>query len=322
MIVDVKQAAVGKWASVLNSLGIDQKHFSGRHGPCPQCGGKDRFRWSRAKEWAHCNQCGSMSAMDLAIAYTGKPFKELAIEIKPILGHVKMTTTPEFKNDEIEKNKARLQAIHKGLSSLSGSCPASTYIASRGLSVLPEKDSYYHSGVPYYEDGNKIGQFNSIVSVFRNANGETCSYHITYLSDDGKTKRDISVPKKILPAIRPLAGSSIKLFNPVNGVLAVAEGIETALAVHQLEGVPVWATGNAQLMSVMEFPEDLKELWIYADSDANYTGQKAAYTLANRAALKGIKTRVCIIQDGEKWLTDRGVKADFLDYLLLQKEAA
>ena len=319
-LVDVKTLAAGRWASVFNLLGLDSKYLSGKHGPCPLCGtGKDRFRFNRATEHAHCNHCGSFGPMDFAIAWTGKPYREAVKDVKQVLGVAKVENI-QFQANDYEKNQNRLKQIHKKLQVLAKSENALRYFAQRGLAVIPEKDCYFCQSLAYYEDGHSTGEYSAIVSVFRNVNEETSSYHITYL--DGSKKAEVSSPKKILPAIRPLTGSSIQLFKPEKGVLAVAEGIETALAVHQLEGLPVWAAGNAQLMAAFEIPETIEELWIYADSDANFTGQKAAYILANRAALKGIKTRVCMIQDGEKWLTDKGVSADFLDYLILQNPIA
>jgi len=318
MIIDIKQAAVGKWASINAMLGIDQKYFNGKHQDCPICkDGKDRFRWNKQTEYAHCNQCGSLSGIDLAIAFTGKSFREIAPEIKQnYLGIATMTVTPEFNDSDLDKNKRRLEGIHKTLSVLGKHTDSLQYLGKRGLSVMPDKDCYFSTSVPYYEDGKKVGDYQALCSAFRNIAGEMCSYHVTYI--DKGNKADVSSPKKILPSIRKLSGSAIQLFNPVDGVIGVAEGIETALAVHELEGLPMWATGNAQLMMAMEFPEGLKQLHIYADSDKSFTGQNAAYSLARRAVNAGIEVRVNLLVD-QDWLVDSGVKYDFLDYLILKK---
>lgn len=42
---DVMAAARGRWASVLGKLGVRVELLTGRHGPCPGCGGRDRFRF-------------------------------------------------------------------------------------------------------------------------------------------------------------------------------------------------------------------------------------------------------------------------------------
>lgn len=310
MIIDIKQAAVGKWASILTLMGIDETAFSGRHGPCPICGGKDRFRFNRQTEVCHCNQCGSLGGMDLAMAYTGRPFKELAIEIKTnFLGVAKVTTAP---TPDTEKTKAFLKRIHGTLSPITGFDCTGTYLNARGITSTPAQNCWQTEHLAYFQDGVKQGDHPAMVAAFRNLQGALSTYHVTYLDNKGN-KANVASPKKIMPTLIPLTGCSIQLFK-ADKVLAIAEGIETALAVHDLEGVPVWASGNAQLMAAMEIPESVEELLIYADSDPSFTGQKAAYTLANKYALKGLKVRVNTLLD-KNWLLDSGDKYDFLDYL-------
>ena len=41
----VKELARGRWPSVLASLDVDAELLNNRHGPCPGCGGRDRFRF-------------------------------------------------------------------------------------------------------------------------------------------------------------------------------------------------------------------------------------------------------------------------------------
>lgn len=59
---DVAAAASGRWREVLLSLcpGLSDDSLSGYHGPCPKCGGTDRFRVFTDFEQsggAHCNKC-------------------------------------------------------------------------------------------------------------------------------------------------------------------------------------------------------------------------------------------------------------------------
>lgn len=319
-LTDIKVECAGRWSSVLTNIGIDAEYLSGKHGPCPVCGGKDRFRWSHKREMAYCSGCGHKSPLDLAIAYLGRPFKETAAEIRQILGVTTMETAAPAADDR-EKNEKRIRDIHKGLKVITPDSVAARYLAGRGLKVLPETGCYFHPAMPYYEDGKKIGEYPAMVSSFRTVNDELSTYHITYLSADGK-KADVSAQKKILPTIRPLSGSAIRLFNPVNGVLAIAEGIETSLAVHQDQGLPVWAAGNAGNMAAMHIPDSVNEVWIYADMDANFTGQQAAYTLAKRLQNEGKQVVVVTLRaplDFVDVVTDSGIKLDFLDALLLMQ---
>src|SRR5260370_38280875 len=34
-----------RWVDILTALGVPTKFLNRRHGPCPMCGGKDRFRF-------------------------------------------------------------------------------------------------------------------------------------------------------------------------------------------------------------------------------------------------------------------------------------
>lgn len=44
-IEDVLDAARGRWPALLAELGVRSECLTGRHGPCPGCGGRDRFRF-------------------------------------------------------------------------------------------------------------------------------------------------------------------------------------------------------------------------------------------------------------------------------------
>ena len=41
----VKPIANGRWKEILSALGVDPATLKNQHGPCPGCGGKDRFRF-------------------------------------------------------------------------------------------------------------------------------------------------------------------------------------------------------------------------------------------------------------------------------------
>lgn len=64
----------------------------------------------------------------------------------------------------------------------------------------------------------------------------------------------------------PLPGGAIHLFPPVEH-MGVAEGVETALAVHALTGMPVWACVAAEILAALQLPFDVARLTIFADRD-------------------------------------------------------
>ena len=55
-------------------------------------------------------------------------------------------------------------------------------------------------------------------------------------------------------------------------VLGLAEGIETALAAHEIFGIPVWAAISANGVLSFEPPHSVKRLEIFGDNDSNFVG--------------------------------------------------
>jgi len=96
------------------------------------------------------------------------------------------------------------------------------------------------------------------------------------------------------------------LFEPTEE-LAITEGIETALAVHIATGRAVWAAYSASNLEKISVPGSVKRVYIYADNDASFTGQAAAYALAKRLTAKregqgDLQVTVFVPQrSGEDW---------------------
>jgi putative DNA primase/helicase len=55
------ERARNRWREILPRLGVDTQFLTNRHGPCPLCGGKDRFRFDdRDGSGSYiCGQCGA-----------------------------------------------------------------------------------------------------------------------------------------------------------------------------------------------------------------------------------------------------------------------
>lgn len=136
---------------------------------------------------------------------------------------------------------------------------------------------------PIYEfddDGKPIlvGKYPAMIARLDNSAGELTTIHRTYLTQEG-TKAEIystldpsvKLPNKKLMA-SPVAGctdgGAIRLFKPTpDGVLGIAEGIETALACATLFNVPTWAAWSATGLAKFIPPLNVKHLIIFADND-------------------------------------------------------
>ena len=65
---EIRHEVAGKWMGILPCLGIDEQFLRKKHGPCPVCGGRDRFRVQPgAGRWL-CRQCTGGKWRDV-IAY-------------------------------------------------------------------------------------------------------------------------------------------------------------------------------------------------------------------------------------------------------------
>jgi hypothetical protein len=128
--------------------------------------------------------------------------------------------------------------------------------------------------------------------------------HRTYLTSDGK-KAPVESPKKLMsyPKSRKLVGGAIRLVEP-GPVLAVAEGLETALAVMEGTGLPAWCAVNAYLLEHFVPPPGVNRVIVFADKDRPTEqhpkghGQEAARRLVQRLLEMGIEASA-IVPAGE-----------------------
>ena len=99
-----------------------------------------------------------------------------------------------------------------------------------------------------------------------------------------------ALPGRRRRAHGPVKGGAVRLAPMRHGVLAVAEGIETALAYRALTGTPTWAALSSAGMRNAPLPQGLRQLVVAADFDG--AGLAAAEHLERRAVETGITVRI------------------------------
>lgn len=181
------------------------------------------------------------------------------------------------------------------------------YFENLGLRLADHPhDLRHHPRLPYWQPGGDrpihIGDYHGILAVARGPDGRVANLHRTYLSHDGR-KADVANPRKLCPPHRKIRGAAIRLY-PAGEQLAVAEGLETALAVHIATGLPVWSCISAHGLTTVEIPEGVLELVIAADHDE--AGIDAAKAAARRLS-KQCAVRVVVPDEpGTDWADHLG----------------
>ena len=343
---EVKAKAAGMWDRIIGSLAPSISpaldHPGLVHIDCPMHGGAGDFRVYRdvVDSGGGVCTCGNWpDGIALIGAVNDWTFKDSLSEI----GRLVLGEKPELqpvhrevrRRDTAREDAAirhRLVALWSGgISMRSADARAAwMYLVGRGLKIPRNLQSVrFHPSMAYYEKGVLVGHFPGLMACVMAPDGSPVTIHRTFLTNDGR-KAPVESPKKLCPhaSTRPLQGSAIRLF-PVADHLAVAEGIETSLAVTEMFGVPCWATVTAGLMAQFVPPPGIKRVTIYADKDSPSKfhpkghGQEAATMLAERLWKSGIQAGVELppidIPEGKKgidWLDIHvGVSA-------LQKAAA
>lgn len=285
------ESARGKWRGILKSLGVDESFLRNAHGPCPMCGGSDRFRFDD-KDGAgtyYCNSCGAGDGMKLALEFTGSEFKHLARRIDEMVGNIEPEQAKKTKKDPAR----RINTVWSGCKPIERGDPVHCYLQSR---LLPSNPALkINKSVQYFENGSKAGEYPCMVAPVLDKDQRIVTLHLTHLTQDGD-KAHVSAVKKMLPTIGELAGSAIRL-TKIYQRIGIAEGIETALAVMKIYKIPCWAAINAEMMEKFIAPDGVEFVTVFADNDANYRGQAAAYRLAYNLIERQKKIAVVEIPD-------------------------
>ncbi|MER0329315.1 primase-helicase zinc-binding domain-containing protein [Aeromonas veronii] len=276
-VSDVAAAAVGLWPDLLAGLGLHIPRH-GKHGPCPACGGKDRFRLDdkEGRGTFICSQCGAGDGLDLVCRVMSKSPMEAAELIAPMVGlaaggldpvergrihqqqQAKVKEETRKREDGHRKAAARACRI---MNAHSRGC-GSAYLSRKGFA---EHQSAI-SGTKETINGEVFPVGSVIVPLLDGAGNLV---NVELIRNEDGLKHTLGGGRK--------AGVYHRIDG--GGLVAVVEGYATGLSVQQATGATVYCAMSANnLMNVAEIARSQNpdaEIIICGDHDLdNATGQR------------------------------------------------
>jgi len=165
------------------------------------------------------------------------------------------------------------------------------YLSSRGIDVarLPggiPPSIRFHPGLRHADTGL---MFPAMVAAVQDGKRKMCGIHRTFLQHDGSGKALVASAKKMAGVVW---GGGVRLCHAAS-TLGVAEGIETALSVRMVTGLPVWVAGSLGNMAAIELPPVVKDLILCVDGDGDQAAlEKNLEKAFSFHAARGCQVRV------------------------------
>lgn len=276
----VRDAALGRWKDlVFPAFGIQVPAKRNQHGPCPICGGKDRFRCDdkQGKGTWICNQCGAGDGFSLIEKSRNMDYSTVLKEVGAVLG---LSTETRVTDDDRRKwrERAEQQARDAEREERMAQEAAAKRAARIWSAQSVERDCPYIERKMVKQFGCKInGKGNLIVPLF-DRDGKI--WNIQEIHADGY--------KPFLPGGRVSACFFILgAVTQPDQIICIAEGYATAASIHEATGrvtVVAFNSGNIDKVG-----KEIRALYPYAqlvycaDDDSHSTPPDAGLKAANKA---------------------------------------
>lgn len=298
------QARAADIADVAGRIGARLKRVTSTEwaGPCPACGGDDRFSINIRQQVFNCRGFRGGDVITMVEHAVGLNFVE-AVEFitgeKQIAAPTRAATDKRPKSLVADKPDCRAPWLWRQRCPVADGSPPWTYLRqARGftgavpatLGYLPPRDGYPPSMIAAY--GLVSEPEPGLLAV---ADASVRAVHVTCLAPDGIGKAGGKDDKITIGS--PL-GSPIVLAPPNDGLgLAITEGIEDGLSIHAATGLGVWAAGAAPYMPALA---DAVPAWmdcITVVGDRDEDGVRYGSELVSKLKARGFDTRLTFLED-------------------------
>jgi Toprim domain/CHC2 zinc finger len=238
-----------------------------RVGPCPRCGGHDRFAINTRKQVWNCRGCQQGGdAIALVRFLDGSTFHEACATLAGDQGREAQHVGGEqHAREDAQRTEQATCIWNEGVDPRG--TPAEGYLAARRLPLPPELRVLvlrFHPACPW-----ESGRAPCLIAAFRAIAGDTLTgVHRVRLDQPERW------PKAERRMLGSIAGSAVKL-DPASDRLAIGEGVETCMAARLLGLWPVWALGAAGGIENLAPVEGVEHLVILGENDSG-RNRKAA----------------------------------------------
>jgi hypothetical protein len=301
--VDVAVARGIRTIDALGMLGINHLKREGVElvGPDPRTGqGRDRFQVnSRTEKWiCRTENRGGNDAISLVMFVLGCDFIQAVSfltrqsKVQPIREQ-EPAWRPSNDNRPSTDNSNKAAWLASGRLPITPGTPPYLYLCKRlrvdELHYIPSTLGYVPARGDYADAMiATFGLAREIEPGVIAAPDIITGVHLTRLTPDGYKAPGSNGKAKIM--VGPSKGEPIVIAPPNDLLtLAITEGIEDALTVHQALGIGAWAAGAAGRMPALAsvIPDYIECVTIYAHADEH--GQRGARELACALVLRGIE---------------------------------
>jgi hypothetical protein len=312
-------------------------------GPCPVCGGTNRFAINQRKQVFVCRGASAGGVIKLVEHVEGVGFLD-AVELltgRPKPGGRRELSEQERQDlarkrqqqDEMNAQRRRDQEERdrrdreRRLSSARGvwqealpidGTMAESYLEGRGLDCrrLYRSVLRFHPGLPYPD---RPGTIPALVAKVSAPDGTGTGIWRIFLGDGPKGRARVPNAKLGLGVVR---GGAVRI-GGISDTIGIAEGVETALAAAEISGwaYPVWAALSTSGMMTFEPPPGVKRVVIFPDYDLPKLGDDGVYRAAPglHAAEKLLERLAGSPVAGSMIPRPLGFQRDFVDLLRISK---